>query len=104
MSLDVDYVNFSVEETFAESLGLLFDRPQIAVTKAPKEHWLHESTGVVLGIPQVHDAANWRLQADAVWGASIYLAEHLEVCLEGSFEGETLELGSGAGLLGMARI
>lgn len=91
--------DYSVEESFAESLGSLFAQPQVAITKAPGQTWTHESTGVVLAIPQVQEAENWSLQADAIWMASIYLADHPEI-MQDSFEGTTLELGSGGGLLG----
>jgi hypothetical protein len=102
MPLDraVDYVD--AEEAFAESTGLLFDHPQIAVTKAPGHLWTHLPTGLVLNIPEINDAANWSLQADAIWTASIFLTEHLDLMeIEDTFEGSILELGSGGGLLGL---
>ncbi|KAG8764967.1 hypothetical protein FS842_000039 [Serendipita sp. 407] len=90
-------------EFFGESLDLLFDHPQVAITAPAGQQWTHERSGIRLEIPRTKDDSNWALQADAVWLASIYLSERLLEVTEGErFEGKTLELGCGAGLLGLA--
>ncbi|PVF93934.1 hypothetical protein CPB86DRAFT_800875 [Serendipita vermifera] len=91
-----------VEAIFTASFELLFDHPQTCVTVTEGKLWTHQSSGIVLDIPQVVSAANWSLHADAIWNASIFLSEHLDI-LDERFEGDTLELGSGGGLLGSAR-
>jgi hypothetical protein len=91
-----------VEAIFATSLELLYDHPQTCVTVTKGKLWTHQPSGIVLDIPEVATAENWSLQADAIWNASIFLSEHLDM-LDESFEGDILELGSGGGLLGSAR-
>ena len=90
-----------VEEMFADALGLLFSVPLVAITAKPGRIWSHEPTGIQVYIPLTAKDENWTLQADAIWLASIFLAEHLDV-IEGGFNHDSvLELGSGSGLLGM---
>ncbi|KAG8804874.1 hypothetical protein FRC17_005880 [Serendipita sp. 399] len=90
-------------DVFGESLDMLFDHPRVAITAPVGRVWTHERSGIRVEIPRTKDDSNWSLQADAVWLASIYLSEHLqEVTEEEGFVGKTLELGCGAGLLGLA--
>lgn len=92
-----------IEETFADALALLFSVPQVAVTARPGRVWTHANTGIRVCIPLTAKDENWTLQADAVWLASIFLADHLDLFDADSFKYESvLELGSGSGLLGLA--
>ncbi|CAE7121396.1 unnamed protein product [Rhizoctonia solani] len=56
-----------------------------------------EKTGIKIKIPDT-EADNWALQADGVWQASVYLADHLPRPLDGK---KVLELGAAAGLPGI---
>lgn len=94
---------FSAEDAFSASLGLLFDHQLAAIVVPSHELWTHEPTGIVLAIPNVQDAANWSLHADAVWTASLFLANHFNTFgksldLAGK---RVLELGAGSGLAGI---
>lgn len=96
--------DFAVEEAFSASLELLFDHPNSAIVVSPHSLWSHERTGIVLAIPSVQNAANWSLHADAVWTASLFIAEHI-LMLSTELDvtkKRVLELGAGTGLAGIA--
>ncbi|KAH7341766.1 putative methyltransferase-domain-containing protein [Rhizoctonia solani] len=54
-------------------------------------------TGIRIKVPDT-ESENWALQADGVWQASVYLADHLPRPLR---EKKVLELGAAAGLPGI---
>jgi nicotinamide N-methyltransferase len=110
MTLDVTGPTPDTEtetETEAEAdydgLAQLFGNPQFAVIPKRKgDMWTHQPSGLVLAIPEVQTSSNWSLHADAIWNASIFLAEHLHLLrdLHSDSTSKILELGCGGGLLG----
>ena len=98
-------LNHSEDDTldvFADSLGVLFDYNPVAITC--KTTWTHEPSGITLAVPQVAEAKNWNLHADAIWGSSIFVAENLDMLFgRDGLEGKrVLELGAGAGMTGIS--
>jgi predicted nicotinamide N-methyase len=59
--------------------------------------WCLESTGIKIKIPDT-ESENWALQADGVWQAAVYMADHLPRPFKGK---KVLELGAAAGLPGI---
>jgi nicotinamide N-methyltransferase len=98
-------INHSEDDTLdvlADSLGVLFDYTPVAV--APKKTWVHERSGITLAVPQVAEAKNWGLHADAIWASSIFVAEKLDMFFghDGLDGRRVLELGAGAGMTGIS--
>lgn len=89
-------------DVFADSLGVLFDHAPVAVTRTAI--WTHEPSGITLAVPQVAEAKNWGLQADAIWVSSIFVAENLDMFFgHDRLDGRhVLELGAGAGMTGIS--
>ncbi|CAE6441751.1 unnamed protein product [Rhizoctonia solani] len=83
-------------EIFASALEVVFG--EVPVTAGTtKGVYTHEKTGIKIKIPDTQ-AENWALQADGVWQASVFLADHLPRPLNGK---KVLELGAAAGLPGI---
>jgi len=102
MNVILDHTEDDTLDVFADSLGVLFGHTPMAVTR--KTTWTHEPSGITLGVPQVAEAKNWSLHADAIWGSSIFVAENLDMFFD--YDGldgrRVLELGAGAGMTGIS--
>ncbi|KAF8717677.1 MYST (SAS MOZ) family, partial [Rhizoctonia solani] len=83
-------------EIFASGFGMVFG--EVPVTLGTTHGvYTHESTGIRIQIPDT-ESENWALQADGVWQAAVYMADHLPRPLKGK---TVLELGAAAGLPGI---
>ncbi|KAG8732797.1 hypothetical protein FRC11_010922 [Ceratobasidium sp. 423] len=83
-------------EIFASGLEVVFGEVPVTVGTT-KGVYTHEKTGIKIRVPDTK-SENWALQADGVWQASVYLADHLPRPLRGK---RVLELGAAAGLPGI---
>ena len=102
MDVILDHSDDDSLDVFADSLGVLFGYTPVAVTR--KTTWTHEPSGITLAVPQVAEAKNWTLQADAIWQSSIFVAENLDMFFgdDGLDGRHVLELGAGAGMAGIS--
>ena len=102
MNVIFDHSDDDALDVFADSLAVLFGHTRVAVTR--KVTWTHEPSGITLAVPQVAEAKNWSLHADAIWGSSIFVAENLDMFFghDGLDGRHVLELGAGAGMAGIS--
>ncbi len=102
MNVILDHSDDDTLDVFADSLGVLFGHTPVAVTR--KMTWTHEPSGITLAVPQVAEAKNWSLHADAIWESSIFVAENLDMFFghDGLDGRHVLELGAGAGMTGIS--
>ena len=102
MNVIFDHTEGDTLDVFADSLGVLFGYTPVAVTR--RATWTHEPSGITLAVPQVAEAKNWSLHADAIWGSSVFVAENLDMFFShNELDGRrVLELGAGAGMAGIS--
>lgn len=102
MNVILDHSEGDTLDVFADSLEVLFDHRPVGITHGTT--WTHEPSGITLAVPQVAEAKNWNLHAEAIWGSSIYVAENLDMLFgpDGLDGKRVLELGAGAGMAGIS--
>lgn len=92
-----------MEDVFSSSLELLYDTQPVAIVAEGSRLWKHEQTGIELASPKGSEVSDWTLHADAIWISSIFMADHLDMfSIDGRTPWRILELGAGAGLVGIA--